>query len=231
MEEVRDTEETNGDKYGIIIKILISLILLVILIVLIMAAIFLYSMFFNTSYNLPDLPEIPDNSCFEFDNGEIICPENNSTLPNNLTIKINETIIGHILYALEIHQLHKSPISQDTPKIEMIIQEENFNSEIISHEIYTKKGTINNEDAILFMENQVFIDIITSDSIKDSVISATQDGLILVKPIADYSTLLSKGYYELYKRMEPTPGDDESGGSNSGVVYHDKSEFVKLEFA
>ena len=216
-------EEVEIKKKSPVVKILTISILTIVLVVLVFVAIFAYNLAFPKSHAAPDFPEISTDSCFEFPNGQVYCPKDIE--PGNQTVEIDEEIINQILYGFQAQNLRSSPTG-DTPKMEIILEGDNFNSEVISHEINTEKGIIENEDLIISMTPQVVVDIISSPSVNDAVIQAAKDGLILAKPIASYTTLFSKGYYELYKNFE----QEQIAPTGSLTTSGPEEGFVPLKF-
>lgn len=54
-------------------------------------------------------------------------------------MQFNESYIGYLVFAIGGWKLHNPPLSDDTPKIKVIVDEEVYVSEIINGEIKTEK--------------------------------------------------------------------------------------------
>jgi hypothetical protein len=103
-------------------------------------------------------------------------------------------IIKNLLVEIKAYNLHEIPLTKNTPKIEIFLDDNVYNAEIISGEIYVKKGEINTEDIIIRTSLDEISKISSGEkNIQESLTS----GNIKIEIISDKSTLLLKGYGSL----------------------------------
>ena len=114
---------------------------------------------------------------------------------------INESVVNYILYSLEANKLHNPPLSPSTPKIEVLVDNEQFNSEIIKGRIITKKGSINRKDIKIHMSRQAVINFLNSSNSISAIESSISSGDTRLEIVASYPTLFAKGYLSLYKKF------------------------------
>ena len=133
---------------------------------------------------------------------KLVPPWNESNLQN---IEINEKAITYILYKFEANNLHNPPLSSNTPKIEFVVDDEVFGSEIKDKKIVTTKGDISNEDIRILSSRQSIIDIITASFSVSAIQAEIDNGSMKLEIIEDKATLFAKGYLSLYKKFT---GDD-----------------------
>jgi len=119
---------------------------------------------------------------------------------------INKTTVGIeqinlILYNIKAYELHNVPLSSNTPKIEFIIGNEAYNTEIIKGSIITKKGEIENEDIGIIASKEEFIKILNSENLKQALQESVNQGNTRLETFAGNTKLLAKGYLSLYKEI------------------------------
>ena len=116
-------------------------------------------------------------------------------------LQVNENIIGYLLTKFGVNNLHNPPLSKDTPKIEVIIDDKTYNAEVIKGSINVDEGQIDNEDIKILMTRQDVINIINSTSPSDTISNSINEGTIKLEVVASKTKLFSKGYLSLYEKF------------------------------
>lgn len=184
----------------------IKLLLFLILITLIsLVSVISYFVYFAVNHqSIKDIPvppiykNITNSTCFETSNNNILCPK---IVNVTKIIIINESTISYLLYIIGANKLHNPPFSSDTPKINIFIENDRFNSEVNSGEIITLKGQIENEDIQLVSNYETIIKILSSKNPKYEIKLAVQDGNFEIKALKENIVLASKGYLSLYQEF------------------------------
>ena len=125
-------------------------------------------------------------------------------------LQFNEEYVDYLVFAIGGWKLHNPPLSDETPKIKVVVDEEIFVSEIINGEIKTEKKEIENEDIIIKTTKQEIVNSILSLDIKKYIQYSAQEGKTTLELKASYPTLFSKGYLNIY--------EDITGKSFTGSV-------------
>ncbi|MEM4625500.1 MAG: hypothetical protein QXJ28_01920 [Candidatus Pacearchaeota archaeon] len=122
---------------------------------------------------------------------------------NEISIGINE--VNYVLNLIGFSSLNSIPITRETPKVEISIDGETFNSEIKDNKIITNKGESNSEDIRIIISKKALINLIInsqttreSDSIKE-ILSSEE---CKIEFIEGYPKLLAKGYLKLYEKFK-----------------------------
>lgn len=119
--------------------------------------------------------------------------------PESVVIEPNH--ISYILAELDFYQLRNPPLSSDTPKINIKLDETWFNSQVEQGKIHTKQGSIENPDIIIYTSSDELIEAMKSDEIKEYMKTSVSSGKTQLELKASYSTLFSKGYLSLYQEL------------------------------
>jgi hypothetical protein len=115
--------------------------------------------------------------------------------------QFNESFILYLLYNIKAYQLHNPPLSSETPKIEIILEDASFNAIIEKENIIVSEGSIENEDIqIITTKKEAILMIKDANYIKDSFIS----GKSSINLLADKTTLFTKGYLNIYNELNPS---------------------------
>lgn len=146
-------------------------------------------MFFYFSTTAPSSP--PARS-------EIINPIANLSREQAIS-QFNEQYIDYLVFAIGGWKLHNPPLSEETPKIKVVVEGEIFISEIANGKIKTEKKDIDNEDIIIQTTKGEIVDSILSLDMKNYIKQSVQDGRTTLQLKASYTTLFSKGYPNIYK--------------------------------
>lgn len=115
------------------------------------------------------------------------------------TVGINQ--INLVLYNIEAYELHNPPFSSNTPKIEFVIEEDIYNTEIVKGKITTKKEAIENPDLKIIMPKEEFLFILNSDDLKKSLQDSVNNGNTKIEILAGNTELFVKGYLSLYQEI------------------------------
>ena len=125
-------------------------------------------------------------------------------------LQFSEEYINYLVFAIGGWKLHNPPLSDDTPKIKVIVDEEIYFSEIVNGEIKTERKEIEDEDIIIRATKQEIVNAIKSLDMENYIKQSVEDGKTSLELRASYTTLFSKGYLNLYK--------DVTGKSFTGSV-------------
>jgi len=109
--------------------------------------------------------------------------------------------INYLLNELEVYKLHNPPLSKDTPKLEVKIDNEYWSVEIVDNKLITKKGRIENADIQLVTTKQEVVNALNSDDSLDYFRDSFARLNSWIELNAGFTKLFFKGYYGLYKRM------------------------------
>ncbi len=116
----------------------------------------------------------------------------NQTIPNIELIRYAATL-------LKLYNLHTTPYTKVTPKIQIDLNQETYSIEIITGEIIITEGEIQNKDIIIRTTREELLKINeNTDYIKESISS----GKTTIEKIASDFILFSKGYSVLYPELE-----------------------------
>lgn len=131
-------------------------------------------------------------------------PKNNQ--PSNNNVIVDKTQVGieqvnFLLYTIKAYNLHNPPLSKNTPKIEIVIDNEVFSSEIIKGKILTERKTIENADIKIKTGKSEFLRILSSNDIKKAVQESAEAGNLEIEMLAGKLELASKGYLNVYKEV------------------------------
>lgn len=117
------------------------------------------------------------------------------------SFKVNSDIISYILYSFDAETLHNSPLSLDTPKIMVVVDNENYYSEIVDGEIKTNQIPHSQEDIVINIPESEIIKVLNSTESSKIIQQSISSKLTTIEIKASYVSLLTKGYYGLYKKF------------------------------
>ena len=117
------------------------------------------------------------------------------------TLEINENVITKILLGLGLEELHNIILTSNTPKIEIKVDDKNFNAEVKNNKIITKKGSIEEEDIMITMTRKDVIDFINSSYSLNSITNSLNQGTMKIEQKSSVKTLFLKGYLGIYKKF------------------------------
>lgn len=115
-------------------------------------------------------------------------------------MKFNEDYINFLLAALGISELHKSSMGYGNPKIELILDNEVWNSEL-GDAFITKRGNSDDPDLKIRMKKEDAVIALLNSDIKKYMKDSVQNGNVQIEMIAGKIELFSKGYLDMYKTL------------------------------
>lgn len=180
-------------------KKIVIIVILIIAIVLAIAGIWIYRLIYPSS-NI-EKPKIQKPQIGAVSGG--------GTGP----VIINENFIDYLLVEMGAHKLHNPTFSKNTPKIQIITDQQTFSSEIIKNNIVTKQGKFADEkktpDLIIRTTNQEIVNAIATGDVLTYVESSVRQGKMQIEQVASRKTLFLKGYLGLYKTITGEELEDE----------------------
>ncbi len=125
-------------------------------------------------------------------------------------LQFNEEYINYLVFSIGGWKLHNPPLSDETPKIKVIVDGEIYFSEIANGQIKTERREIEDEDMIIRTTKEEIVNAIMSLDMENYIKQSIEDGKTSLELKAGYTTLFSKGYLNIYK--------DITGQSFTGSV-------------
>lgn len=116
-------------------------------------------------------------------------------------LQFDKTYIDYLVFAIGGWKLHNPPLSEETPKIKIVIGSELYVSEVVDGQISTQQKDIDNEDIIITATKEEIVSIISSENMEEKVKESAQQGKTNIELKAGYTTLFSKGYLSIYKDL------------------------------
>ena len=113
---------------------------------------------------------------------------------------IEESHISYVLNELGAYNLHNPPLSSETPKINVKVDDDWYGAEVREGKIYTKKSAFDKADLVFYTSSEELKNALKGD-IKEYMKSSVSDGKTSLELKASYSTLFSKGYLGLYQEL------------------------------
>ncbi|MCA9485354.1 MAG: hypothetical protein KC506_00755 [Nanoarchaeota archaeon] len=122
---------------------------------------------------------------------------------NNLTDaeaqeKLNKTFVRYLLYTIEADELHRPPLSQDTPKINIYIGNLNFGAEISKGVITVQDNPHSTSDIKIITTREEAIKMLRDASY---IASSFSTGTSQIELVASKTKLFAKGYLKLYTEL------------------------------
>lgn len=114
---------------------------------------------------------------------------------------LSEIHMNYVLNEMGFYNLHNPPLSSETPKINLKIDDDWYNSEVKEGKITTKIGEITNPDLTIYTSSREILDSIISTETKDYMKESVSNGNTKLELNAGYTELFSKGYLSLYKDL------------------------------
>lgn len=114
---------------------------------------------------------------------------------------LSEAHINYVLTEMEFYNLHNIPLSSETPKINLKIDDDWYSSEVKEGKITTKIGEITNPDLIIYTSSKEILDSIISTKTNEYMKESVSNGNTKIELNSGYTELFSKGYLSLYKEL------------------------------
>ncbi|MFA5020270.1 MAG: hypothetical protein WC533_04180 [Candidatus Pacearchaeota archaeon] len=121
-----------------------------------------------------------------------IVSENVSVQPEHVQYLLNE---------MGAYKLHNSPLTSNTPKIELVIDGESFSAEVVDNKIIIIKEVLENEDIRFITSKEAIFEAIKSDDIVETFKSSIEMGESNYEIVGDKKTLFLKGYLSIYEEI------------------------------
>tara|TARA_Y100000034_G_C6806095_1_gene361937 strand:+ start:345 stop:908 length:564 start_codon:yes stop_codon:yes gene_type:complete len=115
-------------------------------------------------------------------------------------IEFDEEYINYLLVALGTGYLHKSIIGGN-PILELVLEDETWNSEIIKGFPNSALGGIDNEDLRITISKEEAVKAILSSDITQFMKNSAVAGNIQLEMVAGYTELFAKGYLDMYNAL------------------------------
>ncbi|VVB77722.1 Uncharacterised protein [uncultured archaeon] len=115
--------------------------------------------------------------------------------------EFNGDYINYILLALGIGNLDKSAIFGN-PKIEFLLDNEAWNSELKDGSLITKPGEIEKKDLRITMSKEEAVKALISSDISQFMKNSVINGRTKIEMIAGKPELYSKGYLKMYNSLK-----------------------------
>ncbi len=112
--------------------------------------------------------------------------------------EFDEDFVYYLLYSVKAYNLHNPPLSADTPKMKMYIDEDVYSAEIKKGEILVNKEEIESEDAVLITTTEEAVKMVMD---KERIQESFGSGKSTIELKAEKSTLFAKGYLGLYTEL------------------------------
>ncbi len=130
-----------------------------------------------------------------------ITPEQKNSIIEEAILDFNQEYINYILLALGVNYLHKS-VLMENPFIELVLDEEVWNSEIIEGIPNSKQGEIENEDLRITMSKRIAVEALLSSNMEEYFKNSVLNGDIQLEMVANEAELFSKGYLDMYNALK-----------------------------
>lgn len=115
-------------------------------------------------------------------------------------LNFNESYINYLFSALGTSYLHKSTLGYGNPKIEMVMGDETWNSEL-GNVLKIQKSPSDDPDIRVKMSKEEAVRALLSSNIKQYMKDDVSNGKIQIEMIAGKIELYSKGYLDMYKGL------------------------------
>ena len=115
-------------------------------------------------------------------------------------MEFDYTYINYVLFAMSAWKLHNPPLSSETPKIKVIVDDEIYYSEVIDTEMNTYLEEFEGEeDLVITMSKNEVIQAMLAEDMAEFMKQSVASGETQMELVAGSLTLASKGYLQMYK--------------------------------
>ncbi len=126
--------------------------------------------------------------------------DNDAVIKQGIT-NFNSDYINYILLSLGLGKLHKSLLGYGNPKIELIMDNDEWNSELINGGLKTQKGEITDPDIRISMSKEEAVKALLSDNMENFMKNSIINGNTKLGVVASKTELASKGYLSVYEKL------------------------------
>ncbi len=116
-------------------------------------------------------------------------------------LEFNVDYINYLLVALGVNNLHKSLIGYGNPKVELVLDDEVWSSEVVRGGLNTKKSEIDDEDLKIVLSKKEAVEALLVNNVQEFMINSVYEGGTRIEMIAGKIELGSKGYLGMYKDL------------------------------
>jgi len=127
---------------------------------------------------------------------------NETEIIKQAELEFDKNYINYVLFAMSAWKLHNSPLSRDTPKIKIVLDNSNdeiYYSEVIGSEIKTDSLNIGEPDVIISTSKQEIIEAMLAEDMIQFMKTSVMEGGTNMEMMASQFTLASKGYLQMYE--------------------------------
>lgn len=126
---------------------------------------------------------------------------NKEAVVEQALLEFDINYINYLIVALGVNKLKKSLVGYGNPKIEIIIDEEVWSTEVVGGDLKTQEGEIEEEDIKVVMTKREAIEGLLSSDLKTYIVQSVQEGRTSIEMVAGKPELLSKGYFGMYEEL------------------------------
>jgi len=113
-------------------------------------------------------------------------------------LQFDEDFVLYLLYSIEANKLHRPPLSDNRPKIEIRAGNVPFNAEVFKGAITVREGTIGNEDIVITTTKSEAVRMLRNPAY---VVESFRSGKSTIILEASEVSLAAKGYLSLYQKL------------------------------
>jgi len=126
--------------------------------------------------------------------------------PSINLLEVDKTVIGedqiyYLLFSIKAYQLHSPPFSSNTPKINVVIGNQEYQAEIVKTQIVVNQGKLPNPDLKISIGEEEFINLLNSENFNLALQDSVSAGRTNLEVSAGNTELFTKGYLSLYKEI------------------------------
>ena len=122
-------------------------------------------------------------------------------------VAFNESFVLYLLASIEAQHLHNPPLSSDTPKIELHVDNLVFQAIVDDGGIHVERGNIAEKDIVITTTAREGVKMLRD---RNYIARSFQSGDSSIQLVSNKATLFAKGYLSLYR--------DLTGKSMTGSV-------------
>ena len=112
--------------------------------------------------------------------------------------QFNKDYVLYLLVSLGVQELHNTPLSSDTPKILVRVNDEVFSAEVRKGRVSLREREIDDEDIIIWTSREEVVKMLRDKNYIESSFVSGKSGFQLSSGKAE---LIAKGYLSLYNNL------------------------------
>jgi hypothetical protein len=120
-------------------------------------------------------------------------------------VQFDESFVLYLLYSIGADELHNPPLSSDTPKIEVCVNDEIFSAEIKKGSVSVSRDTFADKDIIIQTTKQEAVKMLRD---KNYVAVSFTEGLSTIELVESKIRLAAKGYLGIYEELTGKEAED-----------------------